>query len=99
MAVAAMQTVLLLDHIRNIIRDYTALRTDLDAASAADTAVGNQISVSLFFCVAEGERRSFNRLLAEVEPLAAALTELEYRQSLSALLGRVYLVHIWILCK
>ena len=50
-----MQTMLLLDHIRNIIRHDTALRTDLDTAAAADTAVSDHIAVLLFFYVSEGE--------------------------------------------
>lgn len=55
MAVAAVKTVLLLDHIRNNIRRNAALRTDFNAAAAADTAIGNQITVSLFFDVTESE--------------------------------------------
>ena len=71
--VTAVQTMLLLDHIRDIIRDDAALRAYLEAAATADTAVGNQISVLLFFCVAEGERRSLDWFLAEIKPLSAAL--------------------------
>ena len=50
-----MQTMLLLDFKRNLICFYAALRTDIDTTAAADTAIGNEITLLLFFDVAEGK--------------------------------------------
>ena len=73
-----MQTMLLLDFKRNLICFYAALRTDIDTTAAANTIIGYQIPFLLLLRVTEGEQRSLNWLFAEVEPFAAALTELEH---------------------
>ena len=62
-AVAATQTVLLLDHSRVIAEINAALRADRAAGLAADTGVCYEISVFLALCLTEGERRSLDRFL------------------------------------
>ena len=77
-----MKAIGLIDDQRYLIRLDALLRTNLDAGLAPDACVSDEIALRFLRNSTESKTCPFNRLLGQIEPFAAALVNLEYRQCL-----------------